>query len=107
MSQTFNNKQLAQMERLAMVSEECAEVIQIKEKIMRHGLNSYNPFDPNKVTNHVLFRNEILDLVAMIQILQEHKDIDLIQQWELNQIKRNKYKYTHHQGSLKEWLIIE
>lgn len=45
MPEHFNGLTPAEAERLAMLSEECGEVIQIIGKILRHGYDSYHPDD--------------------------------------------------------------
>lgn len=45
----------AELERLAILMEECAEVQHIIGKIIRHGYESFNPFDDNKTPNRKLF----------------------------------------------------
>ena len=48
MTEHFNKLTPAEDERLAMLAEECAEVIQIVSKIQRHGYDSWHPDDPLK-----------------------------------------------------------
>ena len=66
-------------ELLVILSEECAEVIQIKEKIERFGFDSYNPFTEDKTTNIDLLHQEIGDVLTIIDllitegVLDEHK----------------------------------
>jgi len=76
----------SQLERLIIVSEECAEVQQIISKIIRHGFNDYSPFDETKTTNRVNLEKEIGDLLATIEIL-ERNDVDAI---SINANKNNK-----------------
>ncbi len=45
MQDHFNRLTPAEAERLAMLAEEAAEVIQIVGKILRHGYASYHPDD--------------------------------------------------------------
>lgn len=62
----FSNKLTpAQAERLAILAEECAEVIVIVGKILRHGYDSYDPTQPElgRPTNKALLAYEIGDLM--------------------------------------------
>lgn len=56
----------AELERLAMLSEECGEIVQIIGKIIRHGYFSYHPDEPT-VSNKTLLENEINDLLCIIK----------------------------------------
>ena len=65
----------AEIERLAYLSEECGEVIQVIGKILRHGYESYHPHDPNKITNRELLMSEIFDMLRGVGMLQRANDI--------------------------------
>ena len=56
-------------EALDILQEECAEVIQAVSKISRFGIDNYKPGKPK--TNREHFEEELGDLYAMIEILQE------------------------------------
>lgn len=60
--------------RLVVLSEECAEIIQIAAKIQRFGFDSYHPDDPS-VTNLTLLEGEIADALAVIGLLVSNGDI--------------------------------
>lgn len=61
--------------RLVVLSEECAEIIQIAAKIQRFGFESYHPDDPD-VTNRTLLEREIADALAVIVLLTVNENID-------------------------------
>ena len=61
--------------RLVVLSEECAEIIQIAAKIQRFGFESYHPDDPAK-TNRALLEGEIADALAVIGLLISNGNID-------------------------------
>ena len=61
--------------RLVVLSEECAEIIQIAAKIQRFGFESYHPDDP-AVTNRTLLEREIADALAVIGLLTANQNID-------------------------------
>lgn len=95
MSDHFNKLTPAQAERLAMLAEECGEVIQIIGKILRHGYDSYHPVNP-RVSNRDLLAKELRDVNAVLMAmrrdeLQGYSVQDVIGVWE------RKLQYTHHQ----------
>jgi len=59
----FNELSPGQAERLAILLEECGEVVQICGKILRHGYESYHPKDYFETSNRELLRDEICDSV--------------------------------------------
>ena len=65
-----------QNERLALLLEECGEVIQIIGKIQRHGLFSSDPTKPGGPDNQDLLAQEIADVVQAIDLLAAAKDIN-------------------------------
>lgn len=91
----FNQLTPAQAERLAMLAEECGEVIQIVGKILRHGYDSHHPVNP-RVSNRDLLAKELRDVNAVLMAmgrdeLREYSVQDVIGVWE------RKLQYTHHQ----------
>lgn len=98
MADHFNGLTPAQAERLAMLAEECGEVIHIVGKILRHGYDSYHPNDPT-TTNRTMLGRELTDLIAVAASLCRDKvpegslhDQDLA--WN------KKLRYAHHQEEL-------
>lgn len=63
----MNNLTPAQIERLAILIEECSEVQQIACKILRHGYDSKNPLIDDSLTNRQLLQNEMGDLLFAIE----------------------------------------
>lgn len=55
----FNQLDPAEAERLAILSEEMGEALQIVGKILRHGYHSYNPLKPTRTTNRELLVQEL------------------------------------------------
>ena len=74
-SKNINNLTAAETERLALLAEECGEVIQIVGKILRHGYDSSNPLDDSPINRRIL-EKEIGDIELAIYMLSEAKDID-------------------------------
>ena len=102
MSEPFNKLTPAQAERLAMLAEECAEVILIIGKILRHGYDSHHPETPT-ITNRDILHEELLDVTAVASAMGMAGDATILdsmgfygeaaaQRW------RKKLRWTHHQG---------
>lgn len=88
----FNGLSPALAERLALLSEECGEVVQVIGKIQRHGIESRHP--DGGPTNRQLLEKELGDTYAVLLLLTRagdvtpehialHKDAKLrnVQQW--------------------------
>lgn len=56
---------------LAILGEECGEVVQMVGKTMRFGIDSYSPVDPTRRTNHELLHDEVGDILAGIEFATE------------------------------------
>ena len=95
MQDHFNDLTPAEAERLAMLAEEAAEVIQVVGKILRHGYASYHPNKPS-LTNRVLLMNELADLNA-VQLLMEGSGDVFRTGDEIEHAMTRKLTYTHHQ----------
>lgn len=95
----FNNLSPAEAERLAMLSEEAAEIVQIVGKILRHGYESHHPSNP-AVKNRELLDDELGDLMTvakrMIGAGDIEGDFDLA---DHNAAWKRKLRYTHHQAA--------
>jgi len=77
---------------LEILAEECAEVIQIKSKIIRFGFLDRHP--RTGIVNQMALHQEIGDVLAMVDILIYHK---ILSQEHLVLAKEAKLK------KLKEW----
>lgn len=98
MTDHFNKLTPAQSERLAMLAEECGEVIQIVGKILRHGYDNFHPDRPS-VTNRELLGRELTDLYAVASSLCR----DNVPEGSLHMQDRaweKKLLYAHHQEEL-------
>lgn len=76
---------------LEILAEECAEVIQMKSKIIRFDIDDYHP--KNKVTNRKALIQELGDLLAMIDILESNglftqKDLNKAKLIKLNKLRK-------------------
>lgn len=84
-----------ELDLLAGTSEECGEVVQVIGKILRHGLESYRPSDPLKITNRQKLTEELADIACLIDMLFENGVIDMTWWILLKQQKRERFlKYT-------------
>lgn len=68
MVENYNQLTPAETERLAILMEECSEVIHICGKILRHGYESFDPADPY-TTNKMLLTKELGDVKAATQAM--------------------------------------
>lgn len=91
-----NKLTAAEAERLAMLAEECGEVVQVIGKILRHGYESFHPADP-LVSNRMMLQNELADLAAVVQMLDNAQDIESDSD-ALDEALTRKMRYAHYQG---------
>jgi len=101
----FNGLTPAEAERIALLIEECGEVIQIAGKILRHGFDSHNPDaiprDGQPVlSNRHLLEKELGDVLHAVTLLIDQHDVreSVITQRRMtrNQAVR---RYLHHQDA--------
>lgn len=64
----------AEHERLAILAEECGEVIHIIGKILRHGFESTHP--RGGPSNRALLEKELGDVLYAMRLMDYRKDID-------------------------------
>lgn len=70
----FNGLSPEHAESLALLAEECAEVIQIIAKIQRHGQFSHHPVSGEQ--NWVTLQKEVGDVLAAMRIAETYKLLD-------------------------------
>jgi hypothetical protein len=87
----------AQRERLEMLAEEAAEVVQACTKILRHGYSSYNPDVPNHASNGDDLERELLDLWCVAERMMDYGDIRRLNFFDSAKRWVKKLRYTHHQ----------
>lgn len=75
-SKNINNLTPAEAERLALLAEECAEVVQIVGKILRHGYDSSNPLVDASPTNKQNLEKELGDVELVVDMLKSCGDVD-------------------------------
>lgn len=100
----YRSPSVDQTERLAILSEECAEVIVAVSKILRHGYGSCNPLAPtppedkNPETNRMLLERELGDVMHAIAMLHDTGDISKSEIYRYEKEKAIKIKkWLHHQ----------
>jgi len=98
MQQPFNNLTPAEAERLAMLAEECGEVVKVVGKILRHGYNSHHPDTPY-FSNLAKLEAEVRDIFAVHWAMVEQGDVSALGDMEsvAPKIWARKLQYTHHQ----------
>ena len=76
--QHFNRLTPAELERLAILAEECNEAGQIACKILRHGYGSYNPAQAlsERLANRFLLEKELGDVMWIMRAMCEAYDIN-------------------------------
>lgn len=105
----FNELTPAQAERLAILMEECGEVVQVIGKILRHGFESVSPYGHSQETNRQALVRELFDVKAAAMLI----DIDLPElaqgvevgaevakaaDMAIQKAFTKKLAYSHHQG---------
>lgn len=98
---SYNELTDAEAERLACLAEECAEVIQVIGKILRHGYESVNPDRAGthraRESNRDLLNKEIGDACGIMEMMDDSGDIDSAAVTQHAMAKRKKVKhYLHH-----------
>lgn len=98
MTEHFNGLTEAEQERLVILSEECAEVVQAVSKILRHGYESVNPKVPASETNREALERELGDLLHAMSRLKMSGDIDwnVVEERGMSKPARI-LPYLHHQ----------
>jgi len=93
----------AQVERLAILSEELGEAQQCIGKILRHGYESYNPVVGTGLTNRRELERELGDVVFAARLLGEANDVSESGIAERMKSKRQSIKrWLHHQPHSNE-----
>ena len=104
MPEHHNKLTPAEAERLAILAEECGEVIQMVGKILRHGYEDFSPFDETKTPNRVNLANECGNVLCIIGVLEESEDIEsrIVTSSMADKIDKLP-RWTHHQpDSIKD-----
>lgn len=94
----FNGLTEAEAERIAILMEECGEVVQICGKILRHGYENFNPYSAEKITNRELLTKELGDVLFAYKQMTNSMDVIENQVLEMADIKELRaQQFLHHQ----------
>ena len=94
----FNKLKPAETERLALIMEECGELIQAAGKVLRHGYYSFNPDDPKQINNANDLAKEMADVQHAINFILENKDVGQVAFENRLAARPEKVsRYLHHQ----------
>lgn len=96
MTNHFNELTPAEAERLAMLAEECSEVIGIIGKILRHGYDSHHPDTP-AITNRDMLNDELADVNAVVKAMKRAELKDYSCEDTFSGRWKKKLRYAHHQ----------
>jgi NTP pyrophosphatase (non-canonical NTP hydrolase) len=74
----------SEVERLAILSEECGEVVRAIGKIQRYGWESTSPFVVGGRTNRQTLERELGSLRAVVNLMLDNQDVRLnaLQSWQ-------------------------
>ena len=98
-SQFNNGLSVAEAERLALLAEECGELVQAIGKVLRHGYDSTHPADPHGPNNRANLEREMGDVRAAMILLCSAGDANKAEVRALAEMKLVKVRqYLHHQG---------
>lgn len=95
-----NDLSFAEIERLTLLSEEAAEVIQAVAKIMRHGWQSHHPSCPG-FDNREQLAKEIGDFRGAVALLVQAHELTT-QEYQMHAVSklRRVQKYLHCQENI-------
>lgn len=87
----------AEAERIAMLGEECGEVVHAAMKPLRHGYDSYDPTAAVAESNRAMLAREISDLIMKIRWMAHKGDIPIGWLVEACNKPLTVPRYTYHQ----------
>lgn len=92
-----NNLTEAEIERIAKLIEECAEVQQVLAKILKWGYEHKKP--DTLYTNRYVLTEELADLENAVRLLVKYEDVQsvVISQMKFNKIARINKHLIHNQ----------
>lgn len=93
-----NHLSPAELERLALLGEDCAEVGKTIGKIVRHGYASRNPDVADSPTNREDLEREIGDLLWTIDLMAHCGDVSMLRARADAGRHARKTRYLHQQN---------
>lgn len=97
MTEHFNKLTEPELERLSLLAEECAEVIQVIGKILRHGYESYSPFDEAMTSNRALLEKEVGHVQCAVALMAVHDICGSKINNSAEEKAKSVRRYLHHQ----------
>lgn len=101
----FNSLSPAEAERLALLIEECGEVITAATKILRHGYESFNPLEPGRgrLSNREALEKEIGHVDHAIHLMLTGGDINATKYMAASNAKSKTIsRWLHHNPPIDE-----
>jgi hypothetical protein len=97
MSESFNKLTPGEVERLVCLTEEASAIVQVVEKILCHGYDSYDPHDPAQMSNRTALEKEIGDLTDRVHLMVSCGDLQRLAIQEFAQQKKvNSKPFMNH-----------
>lgn len=94
---SFNKLTPEQAERLALLAEECGELVQAIGKVLRHGYDSHDPTNPNHRGNRDDVAKECGDVCFAVCLLGDAGDIsNSVRDYYFSEKEKSVGKYLHH-----------
>lgn len=88
----------SQIERLIILSEECAEVIQVVSKIIRFGYEDFNPYAKDIRSNRERLEEELGDVLGAMQLFNLASELNNMKILDAKEKKLQKFeKFTKYQ----------
>lgn len=85
-------------ERLECLAEEAGEVVKAAMKVLRHGYDSCNPFDPKRISNRADLGKEVGNFIVVKDKMLFRGDLSSGDVAYGRDEKENNWPiYTHHQ----------
>lgn len=99
-NENFNQLSNKQLEQLYILSEELGEAQQAIGKILRHGYESFSPFDKSKTTNRSNLERELADIMFAMKLLVQSDEIDY-KNLKIKAMEKEEkvITYLHYQGN--------
>jgi len=89
-----------EIERLALMTEECGEVLQVIGKILRHGYIATDPNTGAKYDNRAALSREVGDFAYASGLMCEVGDLSVDDvEWASNAKAKRCLNYLHHQDA--------
>jgi len=109
MGKPFNGMSNAQIERLYLLAEECAELSHAIIKALRHGMDSYNPLIEGEApSNQEEIEFEVGDLMFAMELCARNGDFNQARAFAAKQLKGRKvWQYLHHNTRERNWDGVE